>query len=163
HRPAWGSAPSGPGFRMTSRPDSTRRPISMCERTCLRMPTFHCFEANRVWRAEISLDAAAAGGFNDPRRPCGRPSPGLFLEGRVLMFRRLVAAMAVGLLVVSGRLWADVPGLKKPSFDSGGVKIHYVVQGKEDGEPVLLIHGFTVDIPLQWTPVIKALEKDYKV
>jgi pimeloyl-ACP methyl ester carboxylesterase len=71
--------------------------------------------------------------------------------------------MVVCLLVGSGRLWADVPGLKKPYFDSNGVKIHYVVQGKEDGEPVLLIHGFTADIPVQWTPVIKGLEKDYKV
>ena len=79
------------------------------------------------------------------------------------MLRRLVLGMVVCLLVAPGRLWADVPGLKQPCFDSGGVKIHYVVQGKPDGEPVLLIHGFTADIPWQWTPVIKGLEKDYKV
>jgi pimeloyl-ACP methyl ester carboxylesterase len=53
--------------------------------------------------------------------------------------------------------------VKKPSFDSGGVPIHYIVAGKNQGEPVLLIHGFTANIELQWTPVIKALTEDYKV
>ena len=79
------------------------------------------------------------------------------------MLRGLVAGIAACLLLVPARLWADVPGLKKPYFDSDGVKIHYVVQGKEDGEPVLLIHGFTVNIELQWGPVLKALAKDYRV
>ena len=37
-------------------------------------------------------------------------------------------------------------GLKKPWFDSAGVPIHYVVKGREDGEPVVLIHGFTSSI-----------------
>jgi pimeloyl-ACP methyl ester carboxylesterase len=32
-------------------------------------------------------------------------------------------------------------------FDSGGVKIHYHVDGK--GEPVLLIHGFATNARLQ--------------
>jgi pimeloyl-ACP methyl ester carboxylesterase len=80
-----------------------------------------------------------------------------------MLRRLLVPALAVCFVLVPGRLWADVPGLQKPYFDSDGVKIHYVVQGKEDGEPVLLIHGYTVNIDLQWTPVIKALSKDYKV
>jgi pimeloyl-ACP methyl ester carboxylesterase len=49
------------------------------------------------------------------------------------------------------------------SFDSNGVKIHYIVEGK--GEPVLLIHGFTVSIDLNWglPGVIKNLAKDYQV
>jgi pimeloyl-ACP methyl ester carboxylesterase len=53
--------------------------------------------------------------------------------------------------------------VKKPFFDSNGVKIHYLIQGKEDGEPVLLIHGFTADIEAQWRPVLKALAKEYKL
>jgi pimeloyl-ACP methyl ester carboxylesterase len=60
-------------------------------------------------------------------------------------------------------LRADAPALQKPYFDSDGVRIHYVVRGKEDGEPVLLIHGFTGSIEGQWGPVIKVLAKDYKV
>src|SRR5436305_6840222 len=111
----------------------------------------------------IALRAAAAGGFNGPREASCQPSRGPFLKGRALMLRRLVAGIAACLLLVPGRLWADVPGLKKPYFDSDGVKIRYVVQGKEDGEPVLLIHGFAADIHWQWAPVIKALEKDYRV
>ena len=54
-------------------------------------------------------------------------------------------------------------GIKKPWFDSGGVPIHYIVTGKEDGEPVLLIHGFASSIEALWPPVIAALQKDYKV
>lgn len=33
-------------------------------------------------------------------------------------------------------------------FDSDGVQIHYVDQGS--GEPVLLIHGFTADLRVNW-------------
>ncbi len=33
-------------------------------------------------------------------------------------------------------------------FDSDGVEIHYVDQGS--GEPVLLIHGFTADLDVNW-------------
>jgi pimeloyl-ACP methyl ester carboxylesterase len=33
-------------------------------------------------------------------------------------------------------------------FDSNGVKIHYLEEGK--GEPVVLIHGFTADIQKNW-------------
>jgi pimeloyl-ACP methyl ester carboxylesterase len=49
------------------------------------------------------------------------------------------------------------------SFDSNGVKIHYRIEGK--GEPVLLIHGFTASIVMNWglPGVIKDLAKDYQV
>jgi pimeloyl-ACP methyl ester carboxylesterase len=43
------------------------------------------------------------------------------------------------------------------------VPIHYIVTGREDGEPVVLIHGFASSIEAQWKPVIAALKKDYKV
>jgi pimeloyl-ACP methyl ester carboxylesterase len=79
------------------------------------------------------------------------------------MPRSVLPGLVAWLSLVSAGLGAEVPALKKPNFDSDGVKIHYVVQGKEDGEPVLLIHGFTLDIDLQWGPVLKALAKDYKV
>ncbi len=48
-------------------------------------------------------------------------------------------------------------------FDSNGVKIHYIIQG--EGEPVLLIHGFSANIQLQWglPGVIGTLSKDYRV
>jgi pimeloyl-ACP methyl ester carboxylesterase len=61
-------------------------------------------------------------------------------------------------LVLPGAGWAA----EDQFFDSNGVKIHYTVQGQ--GEPVLLIHGFTADIQKQWTPdVLKALTKDFQV
>jgi pimeloyl-ACP methyl ester carboxylesterase len=49
------------------------------------------------------------------------------------------------------------------SFDSNGVQIHYLVQGQ--GDPVLLIHGFTMNIRAQWRGpgILKALEEDYRV
>ena len=48
-------------------------------------------------------------------------------------------------------------------FDSNGVKIHYTDEGQ--GEPVLLIHGFTADITINWTipGTRKALAQDYRV
>jgi pimeloyl-ACP methyl ester carboxylesterase len=79
------------------------------------------------------------------------------------MRRRLLPGLAVCLCLVPTALRAEAPEVTKPYFDSDGVKIHYIVQGKEDGEPVLLIHGFTTSIEGQWEPVLKALAKDYKV
>src|ERR1035438_4642581 len=46
-------------------------------------------------------------------------------------------------------------------FDSNGVKIHYTVQGK--GEPVVLIHGYAINIGLNWAAVMPSLINDYKV
>jgi pimeloyl-ACP methyl ester carboxylesterase len=48
-------------------------------------------------------------------------------------------------------------------FDSNGVKIRYSVQGQ--GEPVVLIHGFTLNAFFQWDipGITQALAKDYKV
>jgi pimeloyl-ACP methyl ester carboxylesterase len=48
-------------------------------------------------------------------------------------------------------------------FDSGGVKIHYTVEGQ--GEPVLLIHGFGVGLQQNWVVpgVTKALASSYRV
>ncbi len=48
-------------------------------------------------------------------------------------------------------------------FDSGGVRIHYVVEGS--GEPVILIHGYLANIGWNWGDpgVIKALAGNYRV
>jgi pimeloyl-ACP methyl ester carboxylesterase len=49
------------------------------------------------------------------------------------------------------------------SFDSGGVKIHYIDEGQ--GEPVLLIHGFAANTEIQWVGprIVDNLAKDYRV
>ncbi len=54
-------------------------------------------------------------------------------------------------------------GAEEGSFDSGGVKIHYLVDGQ--GEPVLLIHGFTLNGQRQWGApgILQALAKEYRV
>jgi pimeloyl-ACP methyl ester carboxylesterase len=59
-------------------------------------------------------------------------------------------------------------------FNSNGVKIHYIVEGR--GEPVVLIHGFTADIDKNWRTgfmpsaddatgprIIEMLAKNYQV
>src|SRR5262249_47009052 len=48
-------------------------------------------------------------------------------------------------------------------FDARGVKLHYLVVGK--GEPVLLIHGFTSSVALNWQlpGIINLLSKNYQV
>jgi pimeloyl-ACP methyl ester carboxylesterase len=75
------------------------------------------------------------------------------------MMPRIGLALACCLLVfpVAGR------GAEDAYFDSNGVKIHYVVEGR--GEPVLLIHGFTSNIQGQWVApgIFKALARDYRV
>jgi len=48
-------------------------------------------------------------------------------------------------------------------FDSAGVKIHYTVEGK--GEPVVLIHGFSASIQMNWgaPPTEQAIEAANKI
>ncbi len=55
--------------------------------------------------------------------------------------------------------------LESQFFDSNGVKIHFVDVGPRDGEPVLLIHGFTANIQLQWGQpgVLDGLAEQYRV
>lgn len=75
------------------------------------------------------------------------------------MLRRLSLAVAASLALFS------VTALRAEDqyFDAAGVRIHYAVQGT--GEPVLLIHGFAVNIDRQWVRpgVLKALADDYRV
>jgi pimeloyl-ACP methyl ester carboxylesterase len=69
---------------------------------------------------------------------------------------------ACGFVVVLACLFG-VARAEDRFFDSGGVKIHYTVEGK--GEPVLLIHGYTANIQTQWglPGIIKELSRDYRV
>jgi pimeloyl-ACP methyl ester carboxylesterase len=73
------------------------------------------------------------------------------------MVRR--ALVFVILVLLPTRAWSA----EDLFFDSAGVRIHYTVQGK--GTPVLLIHGFTANIPLQWgiPGIIHDLAKHYRV
>ncbi|MBX3411512.1 MAG: alpha/beta hydrolase [Pirellulales bacterium] len=52
---------------------------------------------------------------------------------------------------------------KSASFDSDGVKIQYITAG--EGEPVILIHGFTASAMLNWqqSGVFDALARHYRV
>jgi pimeloyl-ACP methyl ester carboxylesterase len=72
--------------------------------------------------------------------------------------RSSLALISYGLLVGSSEVRAE-----DHFFDSNGVRIHYIVEG--EGEPVLLIHGFSVDIGRNWGApgIIKALSRDYRV
>jgi pimeloyl-ACP methyl ester carboxylesterase len=76
----------------------------------------------------------------------------------------MITCRALPLLVVALAFAADrARSAEELFFDSNGVKIHYTDEGK--GEPVLLIHGFTADITINWTipGTRKALAQDYRV
>ena len=45
-------------------------------------------------------------------------------------------------------------------FDAGGVRLHYVEQGK--GEPVVLVHGFNNRLEI-WTAIAQDLARDHRV
>src|ERR1700742_2570354 len=49
------------------------------------------------------------------------------------------------------------------TFDSAGVKIHYIVEGQ--GEPVVLIHGYAASIATNWGApgIVKKLSENYQV
>src|SRR3954454_21431938 len=66
--------------------------------------------------------------------------------------RRSFGLLAPGLVAAS-----RVGAAEDRSFDSAGVRIHYIEQGA--GEPVVLIHGYTVELKEQWitTGVFPAL------
>src|SRR5689334_20329818 len=49
---------------------------------------------------------------------------------------------------------------EEQTFDSNGVKIHYIVEGK--GEPVVMIHGVTSRLE-SWNGLVKTLSPNYRV
>ncbi len=82
--------------------------------------------------------------------------------------------VAIGLIWLGASTWvaaaepatataAPPAKLESKFFDSNGVKIHYVERG--EGTPVLLIHGFTANIQLQWVMpgLFDLLSKHYRV
>src|SRR6185437_2691780 len=66
-------------------------------------------------------------------------------------------------IVAAQEVTTQKDGVVQSTFDSGGVPIRYLVTGQEDGEPVVLIHGFAGNIERQWGPVIAALTNDFKI
>jgi pimeloyl-ACP methyl ester carboxylesterase len=74
------------------------------------------------------------------------------------MIRRMTFACVLCALILSAARAGE-----DQYFDSNGVKIHFVVEGQ--GEPVVLIHGFTASIPMQWglPGILSKLNKDYQV
>ena len=83
--------------------------------------------------------------------------------------RQIVVTLWMLSIVVVSIAWSqDATTTKRPRpksqfFDSDGVKIHYVMAG--EGEPVILIHGFTASAVLNWQQpgVFDALADDYQV
>jgi pimeloyl-ACP methyl ester carboxylesterase len=78
--------------------------------------------------------------------------------GTTHMRTRIAHCLIACLVCLSGQVRAE-----DQYFDSGGVQIRYTVAG--EGEPVLLIHGYTANIEMQWElpGVIEALSSDYQV
>jgi pimeloyl-ACP methyl ester carboxylesterase len=76
----------------------------------------------------------------------------------------IILLLAVCSLVHPLHSVAQEPSPKKLSFDSNGVPIYYSVTGRQDGEPVVLIHGF-LDSMEGWdrAKVRGALQGDFQV
>ena len=74
-----------------------------------------------------------------------------------MLLRRMLPVVVLLALV------ASLARAEEKSFDSNGVKINFTIQGQ--GEPVVLIHGFTANTIMQWgvPGVISHLSKDYQV
>jgi len=74
------------------------------------------------------------------------------------MVHRSLVRIAVLSLLIPAYGYAE-----EHTFDSDGVTIHYTVEG--EGEPVLLIHGYTATGTLNWrTPgVVRLLADNYRV
>lgn len=75
---------------------------------------------------------------------------------------RSLLSLSLCWLITFSTATAQEAPKKKPSFDSDGVAIQYLVAGRDDGEAVVLIHGFG-DKKEEWAPMIEALKKDFKV
>jgi pimeloyl-ACP methyl ester carboxylesterase len=72
-------------------------------------------------------------------------------------------ARQVALLVVLTLLGTSIASAEDKFFDSKGVRIRYVDEGR--GEPIILVHGALGNIESNWiqTGVIKNLSKDHRV
>lgn len=65
-------------------------------------------------------------------------------------------------LIICAYAFASPPASAQ-TFDAGGVRLHYIVEGK--GQPVVLIHGLHSSIKMNWQMpgVISMLSKNYQV
>lgn len=79
-------------------------------------------------------------------------------EGHMRMLKKRMVLLWLALLLATVSAFAG-----DAYFISDGVKLHYTVQGK--GEPVILIHGFAVNIQMNWVGpgVLPALSQNYQV
>lgn len=78
-------------------------------------------------------------------------------------FPKLAAAIAA-LTALAAAARAQDPGrAQDATFDSNGTKIHYIFRG--EGEPVLLIHGYTASARMNWSMpgIVALLAKNHMV
>jgi pimeloyl-ACP methyl ester carboxylesterase len=78
-----------------------------------------------------------------------------------IAFVALIAALLAGAPVLAAA--ADTPTATDEYFDSNGVKIHYQVWGQ--GDPIVLVHGFTASIDANWVQpgIVDKLDDSFKV
>jgi pimeloyl-ACP methyl ester carboxylesterase len=83
--------------------------------------------------------------------------PESLYPGVAMRMRRFIPGILLALA-------AACPGQAEDLFfDSAGVRIHYTIEGK--GEPVVLIHGWGVDLEWNWAEpgIIRSLAERYRV
>jgi pimeloyl-ACP methyl ester carboxylesterase len=111
----------------------------------------------------MSLDPSGAGGKMESTSV---PADGVpRREDEVSMDRRYVRMLirvVIGLAILPGSLPAAQEPLSR-TFDAGGVRIHFLVQGV--GEPVVLIHGLHSSTDINWrmTGIFGDLARDHRV
>lgn len=82
---------------------------------------------------------------------------------RIRVLARAMALLIALLAMSVAPLFAQATS-ERPAdqfFDSDGVQIRYVEMGQ--GEPLLLMHGFAVNIEFQWGSHLKTLAEQYRV
>ncbi|MCA9261046.1 MAG: alpha/beta fold hydrolase [Planctomycetales bacterium] len=80
----------------------------------------------------------------------------------MMMRASIRAALGIAALVfVPGGELARAERPPNAYFDSAGVKLRYVDVGA--GPPLVLVHGFAVNIEVQWSKTLTSLAKDFRV
>jgi pimeloyl-ACP methyl ester carboxylesterase len=87
-----------------------------------------------------------------------QPNRLAYLEDPAMIRRIAASALLLALLLVASTAVAE-----DKYFNSDGVKIRYAVEGS--GEPVVLVHGFTANVQMQWglPGIITKLKDEYQV
>ncbi|MCX8063757.1 MAG: alpha/beta hydrolase, partial [Candidatus Hydrogenedentes bacterium] len=80
-----------------------------------------------------------------------------------LILTSLTIVFLLSLMLALTLYWLITYRTQGEYFNSGGISIHYTVEGKSD--PVILIHGFAVNSDINWrrTGVINTLKNNFKV